>query len=67
MEPVRYDISYYLPDIEPIRYDISYYLPDIEPVRYDIISYLRVDPWALRLYRRLYSGAEGWYNLNAHG
>jgi hypothetical protein len=43
------------------------------------ISYLRVDPWALRLYhpeallhslrrsRRLYSGAEGWYNLNAHG
>ena len=44
-----------------------------------IISYLRVDPWALRLYhpeallyslrrsRRLYSGAEGWYNLNAHG
>jgi hypothetical protein len=39
--------------------------------------YLRVDPWALRLYhpeallyslrrsRRLYSGAEGWYNLNA--
>jgi hypothetical protein len=44
-----------------------------------IISYLRVYPWALRLYhpeallyslrqsRRLYSGAEGWYNLNAHG
>ena len=44
-----------------------------------IISYLRVDPWALRLYhseallyslrrsRRLYSGVEGWYNLNAHG
>jgi hypothetical protein len=44
-----------------------------------IISYLRVDPWALRLYhpeallyslrrsRRLYSGAEGWYNLNVHG
>jgi hypothetical protein len=43
------------------------------------ISYLRVDPWVLRLYhpeallyslrrsRRLYSGAEGWYNLNAHG
>ena len=43
------------------------------------ISYLRVYPWALRLYhpegllyslrrsRRLYSGAEGWYNLNAHG
>jgi hypothetical protein len=45
----------------------------------DNISYLRVDLWALRLYhpdallyslrqsRRLYSGAEGWYNLNAHG
>jgi len=45
----------------------------------DILSYLRVYPWAWRLYhpeallyslrqsRRLYSGAEGWYNLNAHG
>ena len=45
----------------------------------NIISYLRVYPWALRLYhpeallyslrrsRRLYSGAEGWYNLNANG
>jgi hypothetical protein len=44
-----------------------------------IISYLRVYLWTLRLYhpeallyslrqsRRLYSGAEGWYNLNAHG
>jgi hypothetical protein len=44
----------------------------------DNISYLRVDPWALRLYhpeallyslrrsRGLYSGAEGWCNLNAN-
>jgi hypothetical protein len=45
----------------------------------DIISYLCVYPWALKLYhpdallyslrrsRRLYSVAEGWYNLNALG
>jgi len=45
---------------------------------HNIISYLCVYPWALKLYhpeallysprwnRRLYSGAEGWYNLNAY-
>ena len=44
----------------------------------DNISYLRVYPWALRLYHpsaplyslrlrlRLYRSASGWYNLNAH-
>jgi hypothetical protein len=42
MEPVRYDISYYIPDIEPVSYDFSYYLPDIEPVRYDFSYYLQL-------------------------
>jgi hypothetical protein len=40
IEPVRYDLSYYLSDIEPVRYDISHYPPDIKPVRYDFSYYL---------------------------
>jgi hypothetical protein len=32
-KPVRYDISYYLPDIESFRYYLSYYLPDKEPIK----------------------------------